>query len=89
MNVKRLFHTEEGKILLSMILGIGLATMFRHVCEGKNCIAFNGPVISEMDGQIYKFNEVCYKMQTKAVKCNANKKTVEIKDQKIEELYSE
>jgi hypothetical protein len=88
MNVKRIFHTQEGRVLLSIILGIGLATMFRHVCEGKNCIAFNGPVISEMDGQIYKFNEVCYKMQTKAVKCDAKKKTVAIKDKNIEEMYN-
>lgn len=76
-----------GKTLLSIILGIGLASMFRHVCHGKNCIRFNGPVISEMDGKTYKFGEDCYEYKTVPVKCNKNKKTVVIKDSTKEEMF--
>ena len=46
MNLKRILHTSIGQGLISIILGLGLATMFRQVCQGKNCINFNGPVIS-------------------------------------------
>lgn len=87
MNLKRLLHTPLGQGLISIVLGIGLATMFRQVCHGKNCINFNGPVISELDGKIYQFNDVCYRYQTKAVKCNVAKKQVEIKDPNNDELF--
>jgi hypothetical protein len=76
-----------GQVLLSIILGLGLATLFRHVCHGKNCITFNGPVISELDGKIYKFNEFCYRYRTKHAKCDATKKVVEIKDTTKDEIF--
>ena len=87
MNIKRLIHTPMGQVLLSIILGLGLATMFRHVCNGKNCLTFNGPVISEIDGKIYKFGESCYRYRTKHTKCDATKKVVKIKDLSKEEIF--
>ena len=61
MNVRRLLNTDMGQVLISILLGLGLATMFRQVCEGKNCLIFNGPVISEVDGKIYDFdNMTCF-----------------------------
>ena len=46
MYVQRLLNSKMGKVALSIILGFGLATLFRKVCTDKNCIVFNGPVIS-------------------------------------------
>jgi len=78
MNFKRLLNTELGIFFISVLLGIGLATLFRKVCEGKNCIHFNGPVISEIDGKTYKYGEHCYKYKLEATPCDPNKQTVEI-----------
>ena len=78
MNFKRMLNTPLGQFLISMIMGLGLATMFRRVCDSKNCILFNGPVISEIDGKIYKYDEYCYKYELNAVKCNSMKKTVRL-----------
>lgn len=78
MNFKRMLNTPLGQFLISVLLGLGLATMFRRVCDSKNCILFNGPVISEIDGKTYKFDEYCYKYELNPVKCNNAKKTVEI-----------
>ena len=78
MNIKRLTNTPMGQVLLSIILGLGLATMFRQVCEGKNCLIFNGPVINEIDGKIYKFGEYCHKYVLNPVSCNKTKKIIEI-----------
>jgi hypothetical protein len=47
-------------IVLPFILGIGIATIFHKACDGKNCINFNGPLISEIDGKTYKYGEECY-----------------------------
>lgn len=87
MNIKRLTNTPMGQVLLSIILGLGLATMFRHVCHGKNCISFNGPVISEINGKIYKFGENCYEYKIKHAKCNPTKRVVKIKDSSKEEIF--
>ena len=78
MNFKRILYTDFGHILLSIILGLGLATFFREVCEGKNCIIFNGPVINEIDGKTYKFGEYCHKYSLNHVPCNKTKKIIDI-----------
>jgi hypothetical protein len=49
MQIKALLNSPMGKVFISILLGLGLATMFRTVCEEKNCIRFAGPVISDVD----------------------------------------
>jgi hypothetical protein len=78
MNFKRLLTTSLGKILLSIILGLGLASLFRKVCNDKNCIHFNGPVISDIEGKIYKHGKKCYKYTAESEKCDSTKKIVQI-----------
>ena len=57
MNLKRLLYSSLGKIIISVILGLGLATIFRKVCKDKNCITFKGPILGDIDGKIYKHGE--------------------------------
>jgi len=78
LNIKRLLNTDLGRFFISVIIGIGLATLFRKSCNDKNCIVFDGPVISEVDGKIFKFGEFCYKYDLYPMKCDPTKKTVEI-----------
>lgn len=78
MNLKRLLNTPTGAILISIILGLGLASLFYKACNGKQCITFNGPLISEIDGKTYKFGEECYKYTLHPTKCDSTKQTVEI-----------
>jgi hypothetical protein len=82
MNFKRLLYTDLGIFFVSVLLGFGLATLFRKACEGKNCINFNGPVISEIDGKTYKYGEYCYKYNLHAAPCDPLKKTVGISSKK-------
>lgn len=84
MELRRLINTPVGKIVLSIILGIGLATLFRKVCNDKKCIVFNGPVLSEIDVKTYKHGEKCYKYKATPAKCDNTKKTVDIGDSKPE-----
>ena len=80
MNFKRLLNTPIGVFFISVMLGLGLATLFRKVCEGKTCFDFNGPLISEIDGKVYKFGEQCYKYKLEPAPCDSTKKTVLLKD---------
>ena len=85
-NFKRMLNTELGRFFISVMLGIGLATLFRKACTDKSCITFNGPVIDEVHGKIYKFGELCYKYKLIPDKCDTKKKTVELNDEEAREL---
>jgi hypothetical protein len=78
MNFKRLLNTPLGKILISILLGIGLATMFRKVCKDKNCIIFNGPVITDFQDKIFKHGESCYKYSVISDTCDKQKKIIDL-----------
>jgi hypothetical protein len=81
MNLKLLMNSSLGKIFISILLGLGLATMFRTVCKEKECIRFHGPVLSEIDGKIYKHGDQCYKYKVESSgKCDANKRVLEIRE---------
>ena len=54
MNLHRLVNTKMGRVFISIVMGIGLAALFRRTCTDKNCIVFNGPIIKEFDDKIYK-----------------------------------
>ena len=62
----------------TIILGIGLATFFRTVCQGKRCRTFAAPPLEEIEDQTYKFDGKCYKMEKSAVKCDSSKKIVRL-----------
>lgn len=83
----RLLNTQLGKFFVSVILGIGLATLFRKSCKDKQCIEFNGPVINEVDGKTYKFGDICYKYELISDKCDLNKQTIMIDDEIARQMY--
>lgn len=78
MNLKRLLNTQLGVAIISILLGLGLATFFYKACNGKQCLDFNGPLISEIDGKTYKFGEECYKYTFHSAACDPTKKVVEV-----------
>jgi len=78
MNLKRLVSTRLGIFFISVILGLGLAALFRKVCNDKNCIIFNGPIISEFEDKTYEYNNQCYKYSLKMDKCDKNKQIIDI-----------
>jgi len=81
MNLKRLLTTPLGQFLLSVILGLGLASLFRKVCTEKNCIHFKGAAVKDINGKIYKHDEKCYKYTANSAKCDPKNKIIEIGDE--------
>ena len=77
MDLRRLIYNDAGKYIISMLLGLGLATLFRKVCNERNCIIFRGPVLSKVKGQVFKYNDKCYKFSERIEKCDDRKKIVD------------
>ena len=59
LNLSKFLHTKSGRYLMSVILGFGLATLFRAVCKGKNCMIKHAPPMDEIEGKTYKFDNKC------------------------------
>ena len=80
MNLKRLIYSDVGRIVISILLGLGLATLFRKFCDGKNCYNFIGPEQNAIRDQIFSFDtndNECFVMREKTTKCNSKAKTVQ------------
>ena len=68
--MKKLLYTNNGKYAISFILGIGLASLFRKVCNDRNCLIFKGPPLEDVKKNVYNYNDKCYTFKEKMVKCN-------------------
>lgn len=68
-----LFKTRTGIIIVSVIWGLGLSTLFRKACEGRKCqvIKHVGPDFDEVAGTYYNYGtSSCYQYHPVMTKCN-------------------
>jgi len=73
MKFDKFLNNKTGKIVASVLLGIGLATLFRQACKGKKCIVTKAVPMKEINDQIYKYDNKCYKYSSSPIKCNSKK----------------
>jgi len=73
-------HTSTGKTIMSILLGFGLASLFRKICKDKQCIIFNAPPLDDFKDKIYKNGDKCFKYNPIATKCNKSKKIIGFSD---------
>lgn len=74
--LSKTFRTNQGRLIFSVILGIGLATLFRKSCENRNCLKFAAPSLEKIRQRTYKHGDACYRFEERSVKCDATKKRV-------------
>jgi hypothetical protein len=77
MELKRILHSKNGRILMSILLGIGISTLFRKACKERNCLIFKAPHFDKIKDKVFKFDDKCYTYQESLKRCNKNKKSVE------------
>lgn len=78
-NLSRLLNTDTGRMFISILLGLGLAALFRGKCIDRKCIKFKGPVIDQITGKVYKFNDSeCSKFKLVPVHRDDSKKIVDL-----------
>ena len=77
MYIRRLIYSKFGEYVISILLGLGLATLFRKVCKDRNCILFKAPEIEKIENSVYKYNNKCYKFKSKAETCDYKKKIIQ------------
>lgn len=75
----KLLHTQNGRYIMSALLGFGLATLFKTVCKGNNCIAFQAPNLEKIKDDIFIHNSQCYRFNTMTTTCEKDKPYVTFK----------
>jgi hypothetical protein len=71
MSIFTVLDTETGQIMMSMILGLGLAALFQRVCNDEKCIVYKSPGETQIAGQVFTQNGICYKFNKRIVKCES------------------
>ena len=67
--INNFLNSKNGRILISIVWGLGLAALFRKVCKGRNCLIVRGPHPMQVTNKIYKFNNKCYRYSTQNISC--------------------
>jgi hypothetical protein len=61
---------------MSIILGFGLASLFRKVCKDTNCIELLGPSIEKLKDKIFQYDDKCYSYTYVAADCPKNNQNI-------------
>lgn len=63
-------NTDLQFKIISIILGLGLASLFRQVCKDDKCRVVKGPNLKEIEKNIYKIDDKCYRYKPVATMCD-------------------
>ncbi len=77
MGLTKILHSDVGKVVISIMLGLGVATLCLNTTQSNpNNIEYRGFNIEDIDS-IFKFDGKCYSYNPTSVTCNSQKKTVQ------------
>ena len=67
--LEKLFKTNSGKIIVSILLGLGLSALFQQACANRDCIIIRAPDLNTVVSNIFKYDNKCYKFKVENAKC--------------------
>uniref|UniRef100_A0A6C0HQW2 Uncharacterized protein n=1 Tax=viral metagenome TaxID=1070528 RepID=A0A6C0HQW2_9ZZZZ len=76
MNLSKFLHTNSGRFISSLLLGLGLSSLFKKVCK-DNCIIYKAPPHGEIIGNIFEYNDKCYIFEAIPTTFDKSKRIVE------------
>lgn len=67
----KLEGSRGARIFVSILLGLGIASLFRLTCSGEQCKIIRGPPMEEVQKNVYKINDsTCYQYSPVPAKCH-------------------
>lgn len=73
LRLGKLLNSPAGKIMISILLGLGLASLFRKVCDDYNCVVYKGTPNDDVKNKVFKFDDKCYKYDITPITCDQSK----------------
>jgi hypothetical protein len=65
-----LWKNETGRIIVSVVLGLGLAALFKKACKNGGCVVIKGPKQDEVNNVYYKVKDECWTYTPYVVPCD-------------------
>ena len=72
-DISGLLRSRAGRILMSVLLGVGLSALFRRACVGMECLEFLAPPQKELEGSIFRYGNKCMRYKPRATYCGMDK----------------
>lgn len=72
--LQKLLNSDGGRYIISILLGLGLSTLFRNACNDRKCLVFKAVTPDQVKDKIFKVGDDCYKYTSHQVKCSDDKK---------------
>lgn len=72
---RQLLNSDVGKILISILFALGLASVFRSSCKEDSCIVRKVPNRYDMQNTLYKDQDECYRVKIRETDCDNDKKS--------------
>lgn len=69
MRLVESMKSPNGKIVVSIILALGLASVLRMSFKNANMVIINGPPVEQTEGKIFSFDNKCYSYKTVSTSC--------------------
>jgi hypothetical protein len=70
--LKNVLRSHNGRAIFSVIWGLGLASLFKKACKGRNCIVYRAPAPEKVRDKVFRFDNKCYTYTPRTVACTAN-----------------
>ena len=71
MTFKDLIDSGFGSVIISGVLGLGLAALFQKACKDNNCVIIKGPPYKEIKDKIYIHDGKCIVYKPESASCEA------------------
>ena len=68
-----MLNNERNIFIMSFLWGMGLAVILLRKCMDGYCIVVKGPDKKEIEGNIFKVDDKCYKFDSHITTCKENK----------------
>lgn len=72
LRLEKFFNSDTGRLLLSIMLGLGVAGLFKMSCDNRSCIVYKAPEFKQ-EKKIIKYNDKCYAVHEKMINCAESK----------------
>jgi hypothetical protein len=63
------FNAPGVTTLISLLLGFGIAAMFRPLCNNPDCMVIRGPPVNDIRSSVYQFGKQCVEFTPKPIAC--------------------
>ncbi len=74
MTFKDLIDSGFGSVIISGVLGLGLAALFQKACKDNNCVIIKGPAYKDIKDKIYIHDGKCIVYKPESSSCEAKEK---------------